>query len=233
LIIEEISELLAAFDEQDMIEVIDALSDILYVAYGLLVVYGVDGDEAYNKAINKKINFLNEMGDETIILDESLKTNYEKTYCLCTRFFSNNISAPKDFFEKINSLESFNIAIRSYLKQLEDELVKLDTATNNDIFSDTIETTLDIIYYTYVIGILGGVNLDESVDLVHKSNMSKLCCDEDEAKQTIEWYKKNEKRYDSPNYRKTNNGYIIFNESSGKILKNINYKPVNLEIFLN
>lgn len=234
LIIEEVSELLKAFNDRDIIETIDALSDILYVAYGLLVVYGIDGDVYYKKAIQNKIDNLNSMGDETIIIDDDCKTNYQQTSCLCLRFFSDVITNPTNFFSKITELKSFEIAIVSYIKQLEDELSKLTDATDNERFDDTIDITIEIIYFTYVIGILIGVDLDRSVKLVHESNMSKLCNSKKEAEQTVEWYKKNESRYDSPNFRKdeTNNVYIVYNESSGKILKNINYKPVNLSCFI-
>lgn len=234
LIIEEVSELLKAFNDRDIIETIDALSDILYVAYGLLVVYGIDGDVYYKKAIQNKIDNLNSMGDETIIIDDDCKTNYQQTSCLCLRFFSDVITNPTNFFSKITELKSFEIAIVSYIKQLEDELSKLTDATDNERFDDTIDITIEIIYFTYVIGILIGVDLDRSVKLVHESNMSKLCNSKKEAEQTVEWYKKNESRYDSPTFRKdeTNNVYIVYNESSGKILKNINYKPVNLSCFI-
>ena len=47
LIKEEILELKEAIETENVIEIIDALSDIQYVAYGLLVVYGVDGDIEY------------------------------------------------------------------------------------------------------------------------------------------------------------------------------------------
>ena len=50
--------------------------------------------------------------------------------------------------------------------------------------------------------------------------MSKLCKNEDEAKQTVEWYKQQyvlEKQpYDSPNYRKSPDGkyWVVYNEST-------------------
>jgi hypothetical protein len=62
--------------------------------------------------------------------------------------------------------------------------------------------------------------------------MSKICCSQDEAEQTVIWYQENEQRYDSPKFRSSEFGYIIFNESTGKILKNINYKAVDLSVFM-
>tara|TARA_A100001388_G_C28308363_1_gene284150 strand:- start:39 stop:482 length:444 start_codon:yes stop_codon:yes gene_type:complete len=87
---------------------------------------------------------------------------------------------------------------------------------------------------TYCMGSELGIDLDKSFDIVHSSNMSKLCKDEQESKQTVEWYKENETRYDSPSYRKSydDKNYVIFNASTGKILKSINYKPANFEALL-
>ena len=40
----------------------------------------------------------------------------------------------------------------------------------------------------------GGQNdLDKAFDIVHKSNMSKLCVSEKEAQETVNWYKQNSK----------------------------------------
>ena len=50
---------------------------------------------------------------------------------------------------------------------------------------------------------------------------------------TVEWYqnqyKEGKQPYDSPNYRKSPNGkyWVVYNESTSKILKSINYKDYN------
>ena len=79
-----------------------------------------------------------------------------------------------------------------------------------------------------------GVDLDKSYDIVHSSNMSKLCKNEAEAKETVAWYLKNESRYDSPSYRKSydDKNWVIFNRSTGKILKSINYNPAKFDSML-
>jgi len=48
-------------------------------------------------------------------------------------------------------------------------------------------------------------------------------------------YKKKESPYDSPAYKKSsdNKYWIVYNKSTGKILKSINYKPVNFSSILN
>lgn len=42
LIVEEFCELIAAVEAEDFVETIDALADIIYVAFGTAIAYGVD-----------------------------------------------------------------------------------------------------------------------------------------------------------------------------------------------
>ena len=62
--------------------------------------------------------------------------------------------------------------------------------------------------------------------------MTKICQTEDLAKETVIWYKTNDNRYDTPIYKETTNGYIIMNESTGKILKSIKYTPADFSSLL-
>jgi hypothetical protein len=52
--------------------------------------------------------------------------------------------------------------------------------------------------------------------------MSKLCISEEEAIATVEKYKKNDDRYDTPSYREAEGYWVIYNKSTGKILKSMN-----------
>jgi len=70
--------------------------------------------------------------------------------------------------------------------------------------------------------------------------MTKLCKTTDEAKATVEWYKNNctgpdgKYPYDTPAYRLSPDGryYVPFNESTGKILKSVNYSAVKFDSML-
>ena len=59
--------------------------------------------------------------------------------------------------------------------------------------------------------------------------MSKVCPTEEQAQITVKWYKENDTRYDSPDYRLSydNKRYVVFNSSTGKILKNVSYKAAD------
>ncbi len=112
---------------------------------------------------------------------------------------------------------------------------------------------INAIIITYKLGFSLRINVDKIFRLVHESNMSKLCINEEEAISTVEWYiNKREQHnlyyeqycneyglesdkaksvycpYDSPYYYKSGDFYLIKNKSTGKALKSINYKPVKL-----
>ena len=78
------------------------------------------------------------------------------------------------------------------------------------------------------------IDVDYDFNLIHKSNMSKLCVSEDEAIKTVNNYKNNfesgKSPYDTPAYKLSKNGkyYIVYNQSTNKILKSINYEIVKL-----
>lgn len=118
---------------------------------------------------------------------------------------------------------------------IQEELDELKTAIAENDMVEVGDALADILYVTYGAGVSFGIDLDKAFDLVHASNMSKLCKSEEEAVKTVEWYKQNYKKthsYDSPNYRpcESNPGlWTVYNESTGKILKSINYSAVNLD----
>uniref|UniRef100_A0A6C0FCE8 Phosphoribosyl-ATP pyrophosphohydrolase n=1 Tax=viral metagenome TaxID=1070528 RepID=A0A6C0FCE8_9ZZZZ len=115
---------------------------------------------------------------------------------------------------------------------IEEELNELKEAVKNHDFVEVLDALADILYVTYGAGAAWGVDLQKAFDLVHDSNMSKICTSIQEAEQTVKWYKDHpEKGYPSPEYRKADgdsNSYVVFEKSTGKILKSINYKSVQL-----
>lgn len=84
---------------------------------------------------------------------------------------------------------------------IKEELDELKEAIVNKDMVEIGDALADILYVTYGAGVSFGIDLDKAFDLVHTSNMSKLCKSEQEAKDTVEWYKKNSTVYDTPNYR--------------------------------
>ena len=222
LIAEEIRELKEdGFNKLNLVEVIDALSDILYVVYGAGASFGIDLDNKFEIYCSLKMT-------SNI---EKLKTltNFNRVKLMSNTFPDKLITNLFDNSNLVDYLKNKYLSLLDKeLKCLKRYILKKDMVK----LSNCLVKMLDL---TYSLGCEIGVDLDKSFDIVHSSNMSKLCKDEEESKQTVEWYKENETRYDTPSYRKSydNNNYVIFNESTGKILKSINYKPANFESLVN
>ena len=62
LIKEELSELTEAMDNKDLLEVADALTDILYVTYGAGHAFGIDLDMCFDEVQNSNMSKLDENG---------------------------------------------------------------------------------------------------------------------------------------------------------------------------
>jgi len=62
LINEELNELQEAMKNNDLLEVADALTDILYVTYGAGHAFGIDLDKCFNEVQNSNMSKLDESG---------------------------------------------------------------------------------------------------------------------------------------------------------------------------
>ena len=63
LIKEELDELKEAMDNNDLLEVADALTDILYVTYGAGHAFGIDLDKCFDEVQNSNMSKLSENGE--------------------------------------------------------------------------------------------------------------------------------------------------------------------------
>ena len=62
LIKEELDELKQAMENKDLLEVADALTDILYVTYGAGIAFGIDLDKCFEEVQNSNMSKLGENG---------------------------------------------------------------------------------------------------------------------------------------------------------------------------
>jgi len=118
------------------------------------------------------------------------------------------------------------------LSLVQEEANELADAVKEKDYVEMVDALADIIYVVDGFAHTIGVDLNEAFRLVHESNMTKFCTSEEEAKETVKWYKENESRYNSPTYRLSKGGlWIVYNASTSKVLKSIHYKPVDLTQF--
>ena len=158
-----------------------------------------------------------------------MSTNYEKVLLEFNKSFGvKTIDTPTlDIFDKDPKLVNYRLSL------IAEEFDELKDAVSTNNFVEVIDALTDILYVTYGFYTAIGIDGDKAFKLVHDSNMSKLCKTEGEAIETVEFYKI-DGRYDSPAYRLSPDEkyYVVYNESTSKILKSINYKPVSFETIM-
>jgi predicted HAD superfamily Cof-like phosphohydrolase len=152
------------------------------------------------------------------------KTNFEKVidFCVCANH-PVHATNQVDIFDTRPDRVSLRLAL------IEEEVRELKQAIEEKNFTEVIDALSDILYVTYGAGAEFGINLDKTFDLVHESNMTKFCTNENDAIATVEWYKENEaNRYKNPAYRKVDgkDQWVIYDADTDKILKSIKYHPV-------
>lgn len=112
-----------------------------------------------------------------------------------------------------------------------EELKELEEAIKDNDIVEVADALCDIQY------VLSGAILEfglgekfkELFDEVQRSNMSKACNSEEEAKETLEAYKnKGEQGY----YKKIDGKWLVFREGDHKTLKSINYSPADIKSIL-
>lgn len=212
LCLEEVNELNEAFKTSNLIEVIDALVDEAYVIYGLASSFGINLDKEFKEFL-KELYFKKTLGSNL--------SNFE----IVKNLVVNDINLyyhipehPKLTRETGFILDEINKKVNT-LKQLKD-------------WNRYIKDVCFLLYFVYKAALVSGIPFDEAFDIVHNSNMSKLCISEEEAKATVENYKKNDDRYDTPSYREAEGYWVIYNKSTGKILKSMNYIPAKFNTLL-
>jgi len=148
------------------------------------------------------------------------KTNFQDVCDFNTQFGVKKLDTP--------SLEDEPF-IESKMALIREEMSELEEAVKNKDLVETVDALTDILYVVLGMGYGLNINLDEAFKIVHESNMSKICLTEQEAKDTVAWYKINQTRYMTPKYRVNSAGnYVVYDEATRKILKSIYYKPADL-----
>lgn len=112
---------------------------------------------------------------------------------------------------------------------LAEELKELETAIINNDLVEVADALCDLQY------VLSGAILEFGLgekfktlfDEVQRSNMSKTCKDEEEARQTVEHYFK--KDGTECYYQQEGPHWLVYRKGDNKTIKSINYSPADLE----
>lgn len=120
-------------------------------------------------------------------------------------------------------------------KLIAEEFAELGDAIRDKNLVETVDALGDLLYVVYGAFDAFGVDADHTVELIHESNMSKMCCSEADAQETCEWYASQDQySHFKPSYRQSNvaDKWIVFDKVTNKILKSKYYKPVDLSSVL-
>lgn len=253
LIKEELGELQTAIAANDFIEIRDALSDILYVVYGMGDVLGINMDELVQGIIKSQVptTIANGMQifESITKLSNQDETNGKPIGMTNWNWLqSRMLSFPSQFYHALvkssgcisGGAEGGNIerdklvsCMVATFANLEDlcgcALVREPNLEDCEKIGEELGKLIALDYtYSYLMDI----DADRDFAIVHSSNMSKLCDTEIDALATVADYEDKFKAgtspYDSPYYYALPElgKWIVKNKSTGKALKNIKYQKV-------
>jgi predicted HAD superfamily Cof-like phosphohydrolase len=159
------------------------------------------------------------------ITPPSRLTNFQKVVEFNKAFGVQTNTTPQlDIFDKDPKF------VESRLALIREEFNETVDAIKNKDFTEMTDGLVDLLVVTYGMCANLGIDADKCFEIVNQSNMSKLCYTEDIAIESVRRYKEEvPQRYDSPAYKKSNCGkyFVVYNQSSNKILKSYLYTPAN------
>lgn len=154
-----------------------------------------------------------------------MTSNFEKVKLFNKAFgVQTNTVSEKNLFDTNPKLVQYRLDL------IIEEVQELQVAIKQKDFTEVIDAIGDILYVVYGAATAFGFSADKAFQIIQDSNMSKLCKTEEDAIMTVKLYKEElPQRYDSPNYRLSEDGihWVVFNQSTMKILKNYKYVPAN------
>lgn len=118
------------------------------------------------------------------------------------------------------------------VRLISEELKELEEAIRNNDLVEVADALCDIQYVLSgaILEFGMGAKFVELFNEVQRSNMSKFCKTMEEAKTTVKHYKENK---NTNSYIKEADGlFLVYRTKDGKILKSINYSPVDLKSIL-
>lgn len=205
---EGVEEFGEALRKKNRVEMIDAICDSLYVLYGAAWTMEINVDYHFKQIFDINV------GDTNF-------TTLKKMYIM-----ENNLNEKNMYLNLYKLYGQFAGYEQEFRKVM---------LSGDGQFDKVVTLLIMMIVTSYRMGVILNFDVDEAFNLVHESNMSKLCKTEEEAQKTVDDYKKKyddcSSPYDTPYYYEKKKYYVVKNKSTGKVLKSINYTPVNLQKF--
>lgn len=136
---------------------------------------------------------------------------------------------PKTYFARISP-----DLVATTCKRFEQLLRQLSSAIDSQNMIEIAIVLLKIVEETYAVAGDLGIDLDKAFGLVHESNMTKACINEQEANQSLDQYMLDTTIYKDPSIKRSSDGkyWIVYDRATGKTLKSKFYRPVDLKPLL-
>jgi SpoVK/Ycf46/Vps4 family AAA+-type ATPase len=192
--------------------------------HNLVMLNGIETVEKYFNDFNDQFNISIFDGGINGIKIKKITVNINDMV-ECVKNFM--LASNQPYTENETILEQDRLDFRLNLIQEEfDELIEESAIRNTKGERDAVGDLLYVIIgYAHERGF--GSKIQNDFMKIHESNMSKFCKTEEEAIETVENYTKNSVE----TYYKKNpntNLYVVYRKSDNKVLKSINYTPVDL-----
>jgi predicted HAD superfamily Cof-like phosphohydrolase len=159
-----------------------------------------------------------------------MSSNFQKVLEFNKAFgVKSNKTVQHEIFDKDPKLVQYRLDL------IEEEVDELKQAIKEKDMTETVDALADILYVVYGAFTAIGIDADQAFQIVQDSNMSKLCKTEEDAQETVMRYREEvPQRYDSPNYRRSDDGvhFVVYNQSTFKILKNYKYTAADFTSLL-
>ncbi|VBB18540.1 Phosphoribosyl-ATP pyrophosphohydrolase-domain containing protein (two domains) [Yasminevirus sp. GU-2018] len=129
-----------------------------------------------------------------------------------------------------NVLETMSEQIEKGLKLINDAVDNFCGSAETQDLEEMGQYLVEILQATYDLGHTMGGNMDLMFREVHRSNMTKVCDNIEDAKASVEFYEK-EGRYSKPTIRTKGRYFVVYDATTTKILKNHKWEQPNLKQF--
>ena len=201
LIEEELSELKTAYNENDIIEEMDACADILYVAYGMAYTYKIDSDNFLSKYIfNESTTLFRNI--DNLIYKNTERYSRKNIFRLIYETFNMLVDSTKNGGNWVNHLHDLIRYIYEFQSVSQYDSDKIFTLVHESNMSKLCRTE------------------EEAIETVNKYQIEYE--NKNSPYDSPYYYELRNGSY--AGY------YIVKNKSSGKALKSINYTPVKLNL---
>ena len=151
--------------------------------------------------------------------------------CLLTEM-NVNINLPVNESVDINSCKKNEKNIKQMIKTIKNIINRFNVSIETHDIGEIADHLVFILKNVYDVGQKFNFKMDHMFREVHRSNMTKVCTNIDDANESINFYLSDiEKRFESPSIKIKGSYFVIYDIKTTKILKNHKWESPNLEQF--